>query len=428
MFYPMGTVLQILVLILLIAMSSYFSASETAFMSVNRARLKTLSDDGDKKSSRILRLIDSFDDLLMAILVGNNIVNIASTAIATVLFTRLIGDMGATVSTVVMTVLVLIFGEVLPKSFAKEMPEKIAGFSAPFMSALTRLLQPVSRAFGKLKEFLHSRFPANADAEPSITEDELMTYVDEAEDDGGIDEHESALIRSAIEFHDRDVEEILTPRVEIYAIEDTATVDEIAAIYDETNYSRLPVYHKSIDNIIGVLHERDFYSKRLKGEFDLQKDLGSVVYVQGGLKISSLMRRLQLEKLHMAVVLDEFGGTLGIVTLEDVIEELVGEIWDEHDEVVEFFHKQGDGSTTVDAGANLNDMFEYFGWGEVPDTVDAVTASGWAIEKFGYIPKVGDALDDNGYHVVVTRADKRHILELKFEPAAAESNEDEQQK
>ena len=411
----MGTVLQITVLLLLIAFSAYFSASETAFMSVNRARLSARAEDGDRRAARVLRLIDKFDRLLMTLLVGNNIVNITSTTIATLLFTRLMGDSGATVSTVVMTLLVLIFGEIMPKSLAKEQPEKLATASAPFMSLLSRLLAPITAVFGKLNDSLHALIPQEETPDAAITEDELMSYVDEAEGDGGIDSRESELIRSAIEFHDRNVEDILTPRVDIYAIEDTATVDEIAAVYEETNYSRLPVYHKTIDNITGVLHERDFYSRRLKGDFDLQRDTGAVIYVQGGLKISELMRQLQLEKLHMAVVLDEFGGTLGIVTLEDVIEELVGEIWDEHDEVIEFFHTQPDGSTLVDAGANLQDLYDHFDFGDVPDEVDAVTASGWAIERFGYIPAPDDSFEFDGYKVTVTEADKRHIIALRFE-------------
>ncbi|MGI6184573.1 MAG: HlyC/CorC family transporter [Candidatus Fimadaptatus sp.] len=414
--------LQIVILALLIMMSAFFSATETAFMSANRVRLKSLSENGSKKAAKALALSEHYDELLTAILVGNNLVNIGSASLATVLFTQCLGDAGVTVSTVVMTILVLIFGEVCPKSLAKERPEQFSMFAAPVMAVLTKLLLPVSYLFILLKRALHKLMPQGDEQERAITEDELMTYVDEAEDDGGIDEHESALIRSAIEFHDRDVEEILTPRVDISAISDEDTIDEIAQVYDETGYSRLPVYHGSIDNIVGVLHERDFYSSQAKGEFVLEKELGQVLYVQGGLKISALMRRLQLEKLHMAIVLDEFGGTLGLVTLEDVIEELVGEIWDEHDEVIEFFMPQEDGSTLVNAGANLDDLFEYFDWGKAPDDIDAVTASGWAIENLGFIPQPGDNFTYRDRSVTITQADKRHVLELSvsapIQPAA----------
>lgn len=421
----MSVGIQIIALIILLMLSAYFSATETAFSSINRIRLKSQADNGDNKARRILALADRYDELLMAILVGNNLVNIAAASLATLMFTQQFGEASVTISTIVMTILVLVFGEVTPKSLAKENPERFARFSEPYMSVLVKVLIPVSRAFSLIKKAAGKLMPHSGAEESAITEDELMTYVDEAEDDGGIDEHEGALIRSAIEFHDRDVEEILTPRVDITAIEDDATVEEIARVYEETGYSRLPVYHGTIDNIVGVLHERDFYSSQIKGEFNLADETGAVLYVQGGLKISALMRRLQLEKLHMAIVLDEFGGTLGLVTLEDVIEELVGEIWDEHDEVIEFFMPQSDGSTLVNAGANLADMFEHFDFGKIPESVDAVTASGWAIEQLGYIPQVGKSFDYSGYHVEITKADKRHVLELRFAPIAEPVQESE---
>lgn len=421
----MNVGLMIVVIVLLIVMSGFFSATETAFSSLNRIRIKSQADAGDKRAKLIMSLADRYDELLSSILVGNNIVNISCTSVATVLFTYCIGEgAGPTVSTVVMTLLVLTFGEITPKSMAKEQPERFAAFSAPIMSVLMKVLLPISKLFMLIKSGLSKLMPHSNAQERAITEDELITYVDEAEDDGGIDEHESALIRSAIEFHDRDVEEILTPRVDISALEDTATVEEIARIYDETGYSRLPVYHDSIDNIVGVLHERDFYSHLAKGDFDLNRELGRVLYVQGGLKISALMRRLQLEKLHMAIVLDEFGGTLGLVTLEDVIEELVGEIWDEHDEVIEFFMPQEDGSTLVNAGANLDDLFDHFDWGKVPDETDSVTAGGWAMEQLGCIPQAGSAFDFETSHITVTKADKRHVLELKVEPKVEEAEAD----
>ena len=237
----MNVGLMITAIVILIVMSAYFSATETAFSSLNRIRVKSQADAGDKKSQLIISLADRYDELLSSILVGNNIVNISCTSIATVLFTYFIGNGGATVSTVVMTILVLTFGEITPKSLAKENPERFAAFSAPIMAVLMKILLPISKLFMLIKSGISKLFPHRDGQERAITEDELMTYVDEAEDDGGIDEHESALIRNAIEFHDRDVSEILTPRVDISAIEDTATPEEIARIYDETGYSRLPV-------------------------------------------------------------------------------------------------------------------------------------------------------------------------------------------
>ena len=394
----MNTGLQIFVLALLLLMSSFFSATETAFLSINRIRLKSLAE--------------RYDELLTAILIGNNLVNIASASLATVLFTQYWGDAGVTLSTVVMTVLVLIFGEVTPKSLAKERPEQFAAFAAPIMSVLTRVLLPFSYLFLALKKGLHKLIPQVDDQERAITEDELMTYVDEAEDDGGIDEHESALIRSAIEFHDRDVEEILTPRVDISAIEDTASVEEIARVYDETGYSRLPVYHGSIDNVVGVLHERDFYSSQIKGEFVLANEVGRVLYVQGGLKISALMRRLQLEKLHMAIVLDEFGGTLGLVTLEDVIEELVGEIWDEHDEEDEEFCQLDSDTYLIDGSAGMDDLCELLDIA-APET-DSVSVGGWVMEQLGHIPVEGDEFDYLDLNVRVMEMDHHRVSLIRI--------------
>ena len=424
----MNVGLMIVVIVLLIVMSGFFSATETAFSSLNRIRVKSQADAGDKRSKLIMSLADNYDGLLSSILVGNNIVNISCTSVATVLFTYCVGEgAGPTVSTIVMTVLVLIFGEITPKSMAKEQPERFAAFSAPIMSVLMKVLLPISKLFMLIKSGLSRLMPHSNAQERAITEDELMTYVDEAEDDGGIDEHESALIRSAIEFHDRDVEEILTPRVDISALEDTATVEEIARIYDETGYSRLPVYHDSIDNIVGVLHERDFYSHLAKGDFDLNRELGRVLYVQGGLKISALMRRLQLEKLHMAIVLDEFGGTLGLVTLEDVIEELVGEIWDESDEITWTCRSAGAGVFEATGDCACMDLFDAMGFDDYDkDDFRHKNVGAWALEHFDRMPQKGEGFGafDGAMRVKIDQLDHARIkkLTIRYHQELKQSN------
>ena len=334
---------MIVALIFLVAMSAYFSATETAFTSLNRVRLKSRAEAGDRRAARALEVAENYDKLLSTILIGNNIVNNVATTIGAVLFIKLIDDVrGPTVSAVVLTVVILIFGEVSPKSLAKESPEQFAIFSAPLLRLFEIVLTPLTILFSLWKRLLSKVFRKSDDG--GITEEELVTMVDQAESEGGLDQHESKLIRSAIEFNDLEVDEILTPRVDIVAVEDTDTMDEVAKAFAESGYSRLPVYHEDIDDIVGVIHEKDFHAARYRGVEDVTAIMGPMLYTTGNTKISELLRILQREKAHMVVVVDEYGGTEGLVTLEDIVEELVGEIWDEHDEVIEEFKKQPDGS------------------------------------------------------------------------------------
>ena len=396
------------VLVVLVFLSAYFSATETAFTSLNRIRLKNRAEDGDKRAELTLRLAEDYDRLLSTILIGNNIVNITASTVGAVLFTKLYGEYGPVVSTAVLTVAILIFGEISPKSLAKESPEAFAGFSAPLMRVLMFLLTPVNFLFSLWKKLLKLVFRSSE--EEGITEEELITMVSEAESEGGLDRHESELIRSAIEFNDMDVDEILTPRVDVVAAEDTATMDEVASLFAQSGYSRLPIYHETIDNIIGVLHEKDFYSCRYHGQTHFMDALGTVIATTGGTKISHLLRILQQAKAHMAVVVDEYGGTEGIVTLEDILEELVGEIWDEHDEVIEEFKKQPDGSYVISCAANLTDMYDLF---TIKGDCDATTVSGWVMEAIGRVPEVGDRFVADGLDVTVTQVDHRRVLEIR---------------
>ena len=323
---------SILVLIALVFGSAYFSATETAFSSMNKIRLRSMANEGNNRAELVLRLAEDYDKLLSTILVGNNVVNIGSTALATLLFTKLLGDAGASVSTAVMTVAVLIFGEVTPKSIAKDMPERFAMFSAPFLNALVHLLTPINFLFSCWKKLI--RRIINTPEDTGVTEEEILTLVDAAQSDGSINPQEGDMIRGAIEFNDLEAADVLTPRVDVSAIEDTASVKEVAALFEESGYSRLPVYHEDMDHIVGVIHQKDFYGEVMTKVKKLSDIMGKMLYVAPGTKISKLLHIFQSEHSHMAVVLDEYGGTDGIVTLEDVIEEIVGEIWDEHDEVV----------------------------------------------------------------------------------------------
>ena len=402
-------------LVILVGFSAFFSASETAFSSLNQIRLKSRAEDGDSSAARVLAMAEQYDKLLSTILIGNNIVNIAAASIGTILFTQMLGaERGATVSTIVLTIIVLIFGEVTPKSLAKEMPEKVATAVSPFLVLLMALMTPLTWLFTQWKKLL-GHFVHSGEAD-TITEGELMTMVSEAENDGELTDRESELIRSAIEFDDVEVEEILTPRVDVVAVEDNTSLDEVAQTFAESGYSRLPVYHDTIDNIIGVVHEKDFYLARLKKETSLEELVKPTLYTTGSTQISQLLRTLREQHHHLAVVVDEYGGTEGIITLEDILEELVGEIWDEHDEETEDFHKQSDGSWIVLGSASVDDLFETLGLPEDED-IDSNTVNGLVQEKTCHLPKVGDRFTLGSYDGVVTRTAKRRVTEVRLTPA-----------
>ena len=414
-------------LVILVGFSAFFSASETAFSSLNQIRLKSRAEDGDSSAARVLAMAEQYDKLLSTILIGNNIVNIAAASIGTILFTRMLGaERGATVSTIVLTIIVLIFGEVTPKSLAKEMPEKVATAVSPFLVLLMALMTPLTWLFTQWKKLL-GHFVHSGEAD-TITEGELMTMVSEAENDGELTDRESELIRSAIEFDDVEVEEILTPRVDVVAVEDDIPLEELAQTFAESGYSRLPVYHGTIDNIIGVVHEKDFYIARLKKATKIDDLVVPTLYTTGSTQISQLLRTLREQHHHLAVVVDEYGGTEGIITLEDILEELVGEIWDEHDEVTEDFRKQSDGSWLVSGSASVNDLYEELDLPEEED-IDSNTVNGLVQEKTCHLPKVGDRFTLGEYDGVVTRTAKRRVTEVRLTPAApAEDAEKDDEK
>ena len=418
-----ASISMIAALVILVILSAFFSATETAFTSLNRIRLKSRADSGNKRAALTLRIAEDYDKLLSTNLIGNNIVNISASTVGTVLFTKLFLDYGPLVSTVVLTVVILVFGEISPKSMAKENAEAFAMFAAPIMRVLMTVLAPVNYLFAQWKKLLSRIFRKSE--EEGITEEELITMVDQAENEGGLDQHEGQLIRSAIEFNDLEVEEILTPRVDIVAAEDTATMDEIAAIFAENGYSRLPIYHDTIDNIIGVIHEKDFHAARYHGQEDVSAIVSNVLYTTGSTKISDLLRILQRAKAHMVIVVDEYGGTEGLCTLEDIVEELVGEIWDEHDEVIEEFKKQSDGSYLISCNANLTDLYDLF---SNKGERDCTTVSGWVMEEIGRVPEEGDHFVYENLDVTVTRVDHRRVLEIRVVVLPQEDTGDKDRK
>ncbi len=398
----------ILALIVLVSLSAFFSATETAYMSLNRVRIKNMANDGDRRARRVMKLLDSYDRLLATVLIGNNIVNISSASIATVLFVSFFKNNGATVSTVVMTLVVLIFGEITPKSLAKEAADSFALKVSGPVTVLNTLFFPLSFLLIHLKSAV-SRL-IRVEKSGGITEDELLTLVDEAEQDGGIDSGEKELLHNVIEFTDLDAGDILTPRIDVVAIDIEETPAELQKLFEETGFSRIPVYRETIDNIVGVVNEKDFHRNLRGTENTIESILQPALFIPPSVKISELLKQLQQKKVHIAVVVDEFGGTEGIVTIEDIVEELVGEIWDEHDTVAAEIRKIGENTFAVPASTELSEFFEHFG---VEEETDVSTVNGWVTAHIGKIPAVGDTFDFENLTVTVTATDEQRASEIE---------------
>ena len=402
----------IIVLILLVLLSAFFSATETAFTSLNRARLKARASDGNKKADKVLGIVDDFDKILFTLLIGNNIVNITATTIATLLFIKILAsDVAPTVSTIVLTIVVLIFGEIVPKTFAKEYPERFAEFSYNLVRLFMVVLFPLAAAFSGLKWLIKKIFRFKG--EEGINEEELLNIVEEAHEDGSIDDTETELISSAIEFHDSEVGDILIPRVNVVAVPDDMPMDKIKNVFFKYAYSRIPVYHETIDKIIGMIHERDFFTAYDRGEKNIGGIIKKTAIATEHMLISTLLKNLQKQKVHLAVVVDEYGGTLGIVTMEDILEELVGEIWDEHDEVVNYFEKVSPNTYLVDGNADLGDFFELFSIETEEDEFDSQTVGGWVLEKTGELPKKNASFEFEHLQVILTKCSQRRVYEIK---------------
>lgn len=404
-------------LLLCVVLSGFFSAAETAFSAANRIRLKNLAASGNKRAERTYAILENYDKLLSTLLIGNNIVNITAASLGTVFFTTLIGSAGVTVSTIVITLVILVFSEISPKSIAKEFPERVAMFATPMLRFFMVLFAPLNAVFSAWKKVLKK--VVRHGEEPAMIEEEIITMVSEAETDGDMDAQEGELIRSAIEFRDLDAQDILTPRVDVTGLDDEATMEEAAETFRDHGFSRLPVYHESMDDIIGILHEKDFYAGVHRGEKCITAMMKPPVHAPATLKISKLLQLLQGSKTHMAVLVDEFGGTAGIVTLEDVLEELVGEIYDEHDDVTVEVQPTEDGRLLVEGGADLEDILEML---DIDKTYEADTVGGWVAEETGSIPTEGECFTVDGVEVTVVKVDKRRVVQVCIKPRALPEN------
>ena len=411
----------ILFMVVLVIFSGYFSATETAFSTFNRIRLKNLAEDGNKRAKLVLELSENYDRLLSTILVGNNIVNILLTAIATVFFTGIYGEgVGPTVSTVVSTIVVLLFGEISPKSLAKEHAEAFTMATAPILRCIIVILYPINWVFGLWKKLLKVLFKSSDDQ--GVTEEELLTIVDEAEQDGALGEDESDLIRRAISFNDREAVDIIIPRVDVTGVPVNASYEDMRAIFAQTRFSRLPVYDGTMDNIVGVVHLKDCtLGETMPTPTDILKP---AVFVPPTMPLRVLLKMLQDEKCHIAIVADEYGGTLGIVTLEDILEEIVGEIWDESDEAIEEIQKLGDDTYRVLCSTAVEDFFAFFEL-EPDGETEATTVNGWLTETVGSIPEVGYGFTYQHLSVTVDKADDfmTHEIVVQVIPRPAQPEE-----
>ena len=413
-FTPNFNTLMFIAIIVLVLMSGFFSSTETAFSCANRIKLRALATNGDKGAKKVLDLAETnYDKFISTVLIGNNIVNLTASTLATIFFASLIQSesTAAFVSTASITLAVLIFGEITPKFIAKTYPEKMAIAYYPIIIFFYYIFYPLTLLFGGWKWILSKVF--NLKNSDVVTEEEIMTIVEEAEEDGTLKTEETKLIRSVIEFDDVEVGDILVPRVNIVAVDIDSSMDDIRKVFDNEGYSRIPVYKDSIDTIIGTIHQKDFYTAYLRGKKGIDGIMQNAVYTTEHIKISDLLKQLQKKKVHIAVVLDEYGGTLGLVTLEDILEELVGEIYDEHDEVINYYKQIAENVFLVDGNASIVDTFEYFGLKD-NDEIESSTVSGWAIETLGEIPHSGKKFEYEHLDIEIMKSTVKRVLQVKI--------------
>jgi CBS domain containing-hemolysin-like protein len=420
---------MLFIILLCVVLSAYFSATETAFSTFNKIRVKNLAEKGNKRAIRALELSENYDTLISTILIGNNIVNILGASLATLYFTDLLKDgslaqFATTISTAVMTLIVLTFGEISPKTLAKQLPEKFVLFSTPLISLLVIIFTPLSFIFKLLQNLLSKIFKAEEDQ--GMTEEELISIIEEATEEGDLDEEESTLIKSAIEFNELEVGDIFTPRIDITAVRSDISTEELAKVFTESGYSRIPIYDDDLDNIHGIVYYKDFFSDAHTAGIPISEIIKPVMYVTKTQKINDVLKDLQEKQMHLAIVTDEYGSTAGLVTLEDILEEIVGEIWDEHDEIVEEIKEVGEGEYIVSGMANLEKLFEELEI-ELDEELDAMTVNGWAMKILERIPEEGDSFEELGLTVRVLKMDGRRIEDLHILDNRAKDDEEEEE-
>lgn len=402
-------IVKISLVIVMMIFSALFSGTETAYSSVNKLRLKNYESQGNKKAAKALKLANRFDDVLTAVLIGNNIVNIATSSVSTLIFVSFFGSSGAGISTVVVTVLVLVFCEVLPKSYAKRNAEKLALLFASPLSVLVTVLKPFVWILNKMSSIF------KGGEAPTVTEDELKYMIDEIEEEGIIEEQESELVKSALDFDEITVGEILIPRVKVIGVEVTDSIDDIKKTFGNEMYSRMPVYEKSLDNIIGIITNKAFFKMLVEGKTDIREIIQEVPHIADTNLISEAMKLMQRAKIHLAVVTDQYGGTRGIITLEDIIEELVGEIYDEDDEIINKIVKIGDNKYESDGDAEIDDLLEILELDEESVATDYSTVGGWISDAAEHIPDAGETVESGIFRLTAIQVNENKVEKVLIE-------------
>ncbi|MCL2055995.1 MAG: hemolysin family protein [Oscillospiraceae bacterium] len=407
--YSPGTLYSFAVILLLI-LSALAAMAETSVSSVGKLRLKMLADKGSRGAKTALALVERYDKTLSTILVCNNVVNIAAASLATLAFTAILGDSGVVAATAVITVLVIIFGEILPKSYARDHSEKvILSFAGP-LKAVCALFSPVTFLLMKLRGAVSPAVQAG----PTVTEEDLLYLIDTVEEEGVIEEQERDLVQSALEFDEIDIKDILTPRVNMAALDADAPPQEIREMILSEGYSRIPVYEESIDSIIGILFAKDYLRILLEGgEPDLRSMLAKPNFVHRSMKISDLLALLKKKRQNMAIVTDDYGGTLGLITTQDIIEEIVGGLWEDDEETPDAFVKLGDGIFEILGSCPLRDLEEQEDWQGFDFEGDYSTVNGWAMQFFGHIPAAGESAEYRDLILEVLQMDGNRIDILK---------------
>lgn len=419
----MGIVIAILVLL-----SAFFSATETAFSFVNKIRIQHSVDNGNKKAKNALYVIENFDNALTTILICNNIVNLSCSSIATVLCLNLFGDMGSAIATGATTLLVLTFGEVIPKCLAKEHCDAFTLKTAGFLRVLMFILKPFVFVFLKLKS-LALKIAGGSEDSPSVTENELKYIVESIEEEGVLEESESEMVRSALDFDEKTAEEILTPRVDVTFINISDSQEKIKDIIIENRYSRIPVYEETVDHIVGILHTRDYLESLADGKApDLRDIMQTPYFVFRTQQLSKILNAFKRTKIHLAIVTDEYGGTLGIVTMEDLLEEIVGEIWDEDEEIEHNYYKIGKGEFLVNGDIELDDLLALFDMDEDAIESDSVTVGGFILEHAGTIPHKRQSIEADGFRFTVMEVKDQRIIRVVVKKLDTEGEEQAEEK
>lgn len=402
-----------ILLVILIALSAFFSASETAYTTVNKIRLQNYVDAGSKKAKTALFIAENYDRTLTTILIGNNIVNIGASSIATLLFVKLFGPSGAAISTAVMTILILIFGEVLPKSFAKESSEKFALAFSRSLRILMTVFWPVVFLFIQLKKVAKHISPIKEEETPTVTEQELKFIVESIEDEGVLEKQESELVQHALEFDEKTVQEVLTPRVDMTTLDIEDDLQTNIGLVLTERFSRIPVCRGTSDRIIGILHTKDLLEALVRGDaIDLASMVQPAFFVYKTKKLSSLLADFKRNKTHVAIVTDDYGGTVGMVTMEDLLEELVGDIWDEDEEIIRDFVRIDSQHFLISGDLTIRDLFDQLDLPFSNLESNHTSCGGWALEALGHIPQAGEAFRFKNMTLTIQEMDDQRVKKL----------------